>query len=312
MAERFTPVEIQELVSSGDLTSKDIPYLDPQDRVVAMKFLGPEGIERMDTGMGLPPGIAALAAQLPGMISGASVAIPTLAKKAWNTAAPYIGSAVGAEVGQAVGHPWIGAMLGHQVGGKATFSTPSPAPTPKPWGERSAPVAGSKPYGPSNEMGSTPRPFGPEEPPSGPPKPSNLIRQGNVTNPGPNGTGSPSVPSGEVPNPLSQPGWKGPMGNPDNWKPVPKPGPKAPAVERRSPDRPADLVTDMRMDELLKIFGGQPGSRRPPTSAFDEADKQKVMFGGISGYDRPTGGTATRPSDRSPVTKASVSRKKPK
>lgn len=132
-------------------------------------------------------------------------------------------------------------------------------PIPPPW------MVGLKKF--SDAIG-----FGGGTPPAVPP--SNVIKQGNVTRPGPNGTGSPSVPSGPVDNPLDRANpYKGPMGNEDNWRTL---GPRTPKVERQS-----------------------------PTLNFDEADKRKVMFGGAGNTDAK--GKLVPPSQRKPV-----GRKKPK
>lgn len=221
-------------------------------------------------------------------------------KRGWNA----LGGPVIQSIATATGHPWLGIALGHGAD-RLKFNTkgpaaPPPAPTPKPWGQRSAPVAGSKPLGPARSKADTgtqhgpanpmadvrlkPRQGGPPGPPNSPPDPPNLIRQGNVTNPGPGGPGSPSV------------------------------NPKKP-VERRSVERTSKEdefltqarqlgISEERFKELLKIFGGQPGARQAPLKTMDEADVRKILFGGAGG-NMP--GQYVRPQDRTPV-----GRRKPK
>lgn len=216
-------------------------------------------------GMPATPGIVAAAAQLPALAG--AMTVPAAAKSAWNFIAPHVGGNAATAIGNKLGLPWwLTYPLGSAVGGKATFGKGSaPAPAPKPWGQRPAPVAGSKPYGPSNAAPTRGPVNGPPAAPSGPSTPPNLIRQGNVTNPGPNGTGSPSTPSGPTPGLGTPPKWKGPMGDEGNWNPV-KPNSTA---------------------------------KQSPIPSFDEADKRKVMFGGIQQVDGS--GKATPPSKRTPI-----------
>lgn len=250
MPERFTPEEIQELIASGDLTPETVGVLDPADQKVANHFIIGQA-ERFDSPL-LPGGAKGIdmVAKLAGKVPG----VGSMAKSAWNALGPAIGGTVGYHVAEKAGVPgYIGAIVGGQSMPRVSTR---PAADPKPWGQRSAPVAGSKPLGP--------QPNGSSKASNRPSEPPNLIRQGNLTNPGPGGTGSPSVPSGKVFNPLTDgptSGWSGPMGREDNWTTI--------------------------LAALSNLIQGS------PLDTMDEADKRKIMFGGA--------GDQSRPQTRTPV-----------
>lgn len=154
----------------------------------------------------------------------------------------------------------------------------------------------------------------PSRPPTGRQGPSNLERHGNLTRPGPDahkGGGGPSRPSpegGPIRNPANEPpGFKGPTGDDANFKTLPNRAqtpPERRAGDRRKTPRIGDEVTDRRYAELRSLFGGQPGKRLPPSSAgFDEAEKRKVMFGGLG-----PGSDQYRSGKRSPLSPQEIKR----
>lgn len=157
--------------------------------------------------------------------------------------------------------------------------------------------------------------------------PPNLQRQGNLTNPGPYGPGSPSTPSiqkGGIPDSAgagygyreppftNAPGeFKGPLGRPENYTTI--------------PSRPQTGGEAAGADELGKILdqlygpdapskgnglyrtGPAPGEggyakghavKIPAQLSMDEADKRKIMFGGA--------GDQSDPHDRTPIKKATL------
>jgi hypothetical protein len=143
--------------------------------------------------------------------------------------------------------------------------------------------------------GGTKAASGAGRPPAAPRKGSNFERHGNLTSPGPDahkGGGGPSRPS--------------PGAKVDNHADRPSPGKTTPPErrvgDRRKTSRIGDDVTDRRYAELRNLFGGQPGKRLPPGSAgFDEAEKRKVMFGGL-GPNRKGYGSGKR----SPLSKKEI------
>lgn len=184
----LTPQQIQLLIDSGDISASNARKLPLAEQAIIAKMkpmlLVPDPVEAVTPAVMVGAGGEALS-----MLKGAgSVAssIPGAAKSVWNTVAPYAGGAAGAEIGQRLGHPWIGAMLGHSLGGKAQIENGPAPPTAKPWGQRPAPIAGSKTYGPSNSAPSR----GPMQgPASGPPS-----RPQGMTFPPGMGEGMPQAP----------------------------------------------------------------------------------------------------------------------
>jgi len=284
---RLTPEDIELLVEAGDITQDNMADLLPDMRdahiaINAMQKYGQDPMGAESTAAVMGGGLASkLVAPAIGKATGAMKNITSGMGGLKGTAAQMGVDAIG----QSLGLPWyITGPISAKVGGmfnKGPVSGPKPAPSRH----------------------------------AAPKKPSNLIRQGNVTNPGPGGTGSPSTPS---------------KGAKTTWNQDPSETPK-PSVERRSPGgerfvrpnvSPAAVEGfNKRHDELLDKFGGTKGKavgvrspdkahsgsglkRQSPTEDFDEADKREVMFGGA--------GDMSKPKDRGPIKKARVVRRRAK
>lgn len=314
--DEFTPEELKLLVDSGELTEQDLLLLSKRDAQTAGMMMMEGG--KVDVQGGLPlPG--------PKLMSGAL----DLAKAGFNKLPPLSSAGIGGlaaqmgvdAIGSKLGLPWwITGPLSHRVGRMGQGSGPKPAPkparpapAPKPWGQRSAPVAGSKPLGPGLP------PKGSFKTPGTPQNSTNLERHGNVTNPGPDahkGGGGPSRPSGPPPrNPANETsGFKGPLGDDSNYRDVkPTPGPtksvgaQLNSSDRRSASRNSEMYEAMKAglpdaSNERKLRNVIDSSRKPPTAAFDEADKRKVEFGGLN----PSSTGYRRPQDRKPLSKREI------
>lgn len=250
--DRFTPDEITQLVESGELNASDLPLLHPADAKIAMPLLTRRDIDASGGVMGEP-------LMPPGMVKAIS-------------AAPNIGKAIMTALGMG-----------------STPSKPTTGPAP---GQRRAPVMGSRVYGPKDNPS--------QRPPAKPYNPPNLERHGNLTRPGPDasrGGGGPSSPNRST-NPPRNPaeettGFKGPVGDDSFYKDVPRVSRPIKSVgaelnrgDRRSGLRESEMYREMKAG-LPDTPGGKrirnviDAKRQPPTAAFDETDKRKVMFGGI-------------------------------
>lgn len=328
---RFTPEEIQELVDSDELTEQDIWLMDKADQKVAFMMMADAGKAKV-MGQPLLPSGAIKAA--PAVFNAIKSRIPDVG----GSIASAIGGTAGYHLAEKLGLPgYIGAIVGGQAGFRGTKAASKPRDPAKkglPLSplERKAPIMTGKEHGPRL----------PKEGLKAVPDPPNLQRQGNVTNPGPFGPGSPSVgprggrkpPSGgDKPKPFSEVGL--PKAAQRGGKPAPKDDPpnlsrskdpsdspsmqgvpKGKAAEDREPTRRgmpdrrsergggrrSDDVSEARYQELLAKFGGQPGSRRPP-GIEDETDVRKVLFGGVGAT---KGGEYKSPSKRGPLTKREI------
>lgn len=301
----LSPEQIALLVKNGDLSAKNLGEFDlsRDEKYTALKAIFPNPVDAVTPAV-MAGGVGELAG-LGGKMLGNLPKVGDAAKSAWNHVAPMVGGSAATAIGQKIGVPWwVSYPLGSMAGGKASFAKPgAPPPAPKPWGERSAPIAGNKPYGPSNAAPTKGPMQGPELPPGGLPP--------GLPGKAPNSPSGPSFPPGlgsGLPRASEAPDsqWRGPAGQEANWKPV-SPA-SSPTVKRGLSSGEENGIS-----ELDKYFdwkygpagrpntnGGTFPERQPPTGpGFDETDKRKIMFGGVS---QVTGdGTAVPPGERKPI-----------
>jgi hypothetical protein len=185
MDDQLTPEEIKALVEAGELTKEDLKLLSPQESLMAVdlmtKTAGRDGSAQMEVlgGPVMPPVGGALAT-VGAMIGVGSGKLPSF-KSAWNKAAPMTGGAIGVMTGKAIGHPWAGWNVGHEVGKRLRFKDVGAPPSGSPPKPPSKPPLDARKEG----LGRVPRDGGIVEGSGGKPQisvteghqPPNLIRE---------------------------------------------------------------------------------------------------------------------------------------